>query len=66
MDKTRYFLLCYFFAEKSNTKSRPKSITSRFRVGSLIKLLYYCSFSDSTLIYFANEVTSRLVVVDDK
>jgi hypothetical protein len=28
-------------------KGPPKSVTARFRVGSLIKLLYYCDFSIS-------------------
>ncbi len=34
------YSLCYFFAEKSNTKSRPKSITADFG-NALIMLWHY-------------------------
>ena len=36
------------------------------RSGTLIELWYYCVFSNRALIYYTNEATIRLIVVDDK
>ena len=39
------WLLTFLLVQKSNKKRPPQSNTARLRVGSLIKLLYYCSFN---------------------
>ncbi len=46
-----FWLLCFSFLllQKRNKKGAPKTITSRFREGALIKLLCYCSFNSSSL-----------------
>ncbi len=46
-----FFYFSFLILQKRNKKGAPKSMTARFRVGSLIKLLYYCDFciGNSTL-----------------
>ena len=39
----------FLLLQKSNKKRAPKSITSRFREGSLIEHLYYCKPELSSL-----------------
>jgi len=49
----QFFLFSSFSflsAQKRNKKRRPKTITPRFRYGSLIKLLYYCGFCSRMFI----------------
>ena len=45
-----FFIYTFLLVQKSNKKGPPKTITARFRVGSLIKLLHYCDFNYRALI----------------
>ena len=44
----------------------PKTITARFREGTLIKLWYYCRFSYSTLKCYITHKAAGFTIVDDK
>ena len=45
----------FLLLQKSNKKGAPKSITSRFREGAMIKLLYYCKLKFSSLIFCSSK-----------
>ena len=53
----------FLLLQKRNKKGAPKSITSRFREGALIKLLHYCKLRFSSLMYnssiFLNHFISK-------
>ncbi len=41
----------FLLLQKSNKKRAPKTITSRFREGALIKHLHYCNLKLSSLMF---------------
>ena len=45
-----YCSFTFLLLQKSNKKGAPKTITPRFREAALIRHLYYCRLSSSSLI----------------
>jgi hypothetical protein len=68
MTNKHYF--SFLLLQKRNKKRAPKSITSRFREGALIKLLHYCELKfssliidDSKFVSFFNSTTPYLILL---